>query len=67
DRNRSHWSTSKTPSYTKSVSWQHHRTVRTNKLFIFKISIQFNILNMNVSVFKILHLSGFFLIFNAAL
>ncbi|MFQ3439697.1 YfiR family protein, partial [Escherichia coli] len=25
DRNRSHWSTSKTPSYTKSVSWQHHR------------------------------------------
>ncbi|MDM1171328.1 hypothetical protein HXZ40_23765, partial [Escherichia coli] len=26
DRNRSHWSTSKTPSYTKSVSWQHHRT-----------------------------------------
>uniref|UniRef100_UPI001BD445E9 hypothetical protein n=1 Tax=Escherichia coli TaxID=562 RepID=UPI001BD445E9 len=27
DRNRSHWSTSKTPSYTKSVSWQHHRYV----------------------------------------
>ncbi|WP_425536327.1 DUF6973 domain-containing protein, partial [Escherichia coli] len=26
DRNRSHWSTSKTPSYTKSVSWQHHQT-----------------------------------------
>ncbi|WP_173674377.1 hypothetical protein, partial [Escherichia coli] len=24
DRNRSHWRTSKTPSYTKSVSWQHH-------------------------------------------
>ncbi|POF68734.1 transposase, partial [Escherichia coli] len=24
DRNRSQWSTSKTPSYTKSVSWQHH-------------------------------------------
>ncbi|OSZ12403.1 hypothetical protein BVZ25_28000 [Klebsiella quasipneumoniae] len=24
DRNRSHWSTSKTPSYTKSVNWQHH-------------------------------------------
>ncbi|EFO2581762.1 transposase, partial [Escherichia coli] len=21
----SHWSTSKTPSYTKSVSWQHHQ------------------------------------------
>ncbi|MDA6960763.1 hypothetical protein ACQ949_23075, partial [Escherichia coli] len=28
DRNRSHWSTSKTPSYTKSVSWQHHRISR---------------------------------------
>ncbi|EAO9403243.1 transposase, partial [Salmonella enterica] len=28
DRNRSHWSTSKTPSYTKSVSWQHHPLVR---------------------------------------
>ncbi|RBN23509.1 transposase, partial [Klebsiella pneumoniae] len=28
DRNRSHWSTSKTPSYTKSVSWQHHRCVK---------------------------------------
>ncbi|TXV65495.1 transposase, partial [Escherichia coli] len=28
DRNRSHWSTSKTPSYTKSVSWQHHRKRR---------------------------------------
>ncbi|WP_213078277.1 hypothetical protein, partial [Escherichia coli] len=27
DRNRSHWSTSKTPSYTKSVSWQHHRSL----------------------------------------
>ncbi|MDZ6854533.1 hypothetical protein U4X47_11820, partial [Escherichia coli] len=24
DRNRSHWSTSKTPSYTKSVSWHHY-------------------------------------------
>ncbi|WP_244579459.1 helix-turn-helix transcriptional regulator, partial [Escherichia coli] len=28
DRNRNHWSTSKTPSYTKSVSWQHHRFLR---------------------------------------
>ncbi|MDC6997466.1 hypothetical protein, partial [Escherichia coli] len=27
DRNRSHWSTSKTPSYTKSVSWQHHQVL----------------------------------------
>ncbi|WP_410737817.1 hypothetical protein, partial [Citrobacter freundii] len=29
DRNRSHWSTSKTPSYTKSVSWQHHPFLHT--------------------------------------
>ncbi|OVF78593.1 transposase, partial [Klebsiella pneumoniae] len=27
DRNRSHWSTSKTPSYTKSVSWHHYHLV----------------------------------------
>ncbi|MFQ1393149.1 hypothetical protein ACJWSQ_26375, partial [Klebsiella pneumoniae] len=27
DRNRSHWSTSKTPSYTKSVSWHHYQKV----------------------------------------
>ncbi|MCQ6897562.1 hypothetical protein, partial [Escherichia coli] len=32
DRNRSHWSTSKTPSYTKSVSWQHHHKCEFNKL-----------------------------------
>ncbi|MCA2154880.1 hypothetical protein, partial [Escherichia coli] len=31
DRNRSHWSTSKTPSYTKSVSWQHHLLRQGNK------------------------------------
>ncbi|MCK2827228.1 YfiR family protein, partial [Escherichia coli] len=30
DRNRSHWSTSKTPSYTKSVSWQHHLIAEQN-------------------------------------
>ncbi len=28
DGNGSHWSTSKTPSYTKSVSWQHHHNFR---------------------------------------
>ncbi|MDZ8772653.1 hypothetical protein SM914_20030, partial [Escherichia coli] len=27
---RSHWSTSKTPSYTKSVSWQHHPSLLLN-------------------------------------
>ncbi|MBN6245754.1 hypothetical protein, partial [Escherichia coli] len=36
DRNRSHWSTSKTPSYTKSVSWQHHRE---REAFIFTTDI----------------------------
>ncbi|MDF9051694.1 ferredoxin-like protein, partial [Escherichia coli] len=33
DRNRSHWSTSKTPSYTKSVSWQHHLKIHRNYFF----------------------------------
>ncbi|PPW11322.1 transposase, partial [Escherichia coli] len=32
---RSHWSTSKTPSYTKSVSWQHHPcSLCNNSLFL---------------------------------
>ncbi|MEA0503977.1 hypothetical protein SNA41_01560, partial [Escherichia coli] len=35
DRNRSHWSTSKTPSYTKSVSWQHHRAYNTPVVAIY--------------------------------
>ncbi|MCF7259621.1 type I restriction endonuclease subunit R, partial [Escherichia coli] len=34
DRNRSHWSTSKTPSYTKSVSWQHHLDKDDNKIIV---------------------------------
>ncbi|WP_262259972.1 hypothetical protein, partial [Escherichia coli] len=38
DRNRSHWSTSKTPSYTKSVSWQHHL-----KALAFQLLATFNI------------------------
>ncbi|HGW2837637.1 TPA: PIG-L deacetylase family protein, partial [Escherichia coli] len=33
DRNRSHWSTSKTPSYTKSVSWQHHPDVEIMRVY----------------------------------
>ncbi|EFY1666144.1 transposase, partial [Shigella sonnei] len=44
DRNRSHWSTSKTPSYTKSVSWQHHPPKVMNKLkaeiHLFKTHLQ---------------------------
>ncbi|MDZ8990007.1 phage tail protein, partial [Escherichia coli] len=35
DRNRSHWSTSKTPSYTKSVSWQHHPNGLNHSLRVF--------------------------------
>ncbi|WP_249821016.1 DUF1440 domain-containing protein, partial [Escherichia coli] len=37
DRNRSHWSTSKTPSYTKSVSWQHYPGALA-QLFVHMIS-----------------------------
>ncbi|MCV5331156.1 DUF4329 domain-containing protein, partial [Escherichia coli] len=36
DRNRSHWSTSKTPSYTKSVSWQHHQQGNVNTSYPFE-------------------------------
>ncbi|WP_214676311.1 hypothetical protein, partial [Escherichia coli] len=40
DRNRSHWSTSKTPSYTKSVSWQHHREkIKIKKVALRKVSL----------------------------
>ncbi|MDF0979262.1 porin, partial [Escherichia coli] len=35
DRNRSHWSTSKTPSYTKSVSWQHHQYADVGATYYF--------------------------------
>ncbi|MGC6547317.1 PRD domain-containing protein, partial [Escherichia coli] len=40
DRNRSHWSTSKTPSYTKSVSWQHHREMLQLIKFQFSLNYQ---------------------------
>ncbi len=33
DGNGSHWSTSKTPSYTKSVSWQHHPQCLIDRVF----------------------------------
>ncbi|PBP00436.1 transposase, partial [Shigella sonnei] len=42
DRNRSHWSTSKTPSYTKSVSWQHHPRGDRHQRDRIKIGIRFN-------------------------
>ncbi|WP_077880969.1 hypothetical protein, partial [Escherichia coli] len=35
--NRSHWSTSKTPSYTKSVSWQHHQIKRIKPSIIYRL------------------------------
>ncbi|WP_216084481.1 hypothetical protein, partial [Shigella sonnei] len=39
DRNRSHWSTSKTPSYTKSVSWQHHHILLLHNIAFFILFI----------------------------
>ncbi|MGG8892009.1 hypothetical protein ACQ9AO_01705, partial [Escherichia coli] len=45
DRNRSHWSTSKTPSYTKSVSWQHHRNVGVVIFSTQDSANTFNVLN----------------------
>ncbi|MEH4871200.1 hypothetical protein, partial [Escherichia coli] len=51
DRNRSHWSTSKTPSYTKSVSWQHHPKGEHNGMFMFIYIVSFidkiEIININ--------------------
>ncbi|MDC6936319.1 hypothetical protein N6N95_24655, partial [Escherichia coli] len=46
-RNRSHWSTSKTPSYTKSVSWQHHPFRG-----VFLIFLGFKFLSMNKKSIK---------------
>ncbi|MDR9973584.1 hypothetical protein QYE92_22365, partial [Enterobacter cloacae subsp. cloacae] len=40
DRNRSHWSTSKTPSYTKSVSWQHHHKHKHSAILLSRTLIQ---------------------------
>ncbi|WP_035889748.1 EAL domain-containing protein, partial [Franconibacter helveticus] len=39
-RNRSHRSTSKTPSYTKSVSWQHHPAseLKIDRAFVNELS-----------------------------
>ncbi|WP_285002428.1 hypothetical protein, partial [Escherichia coli] len=39
DRNRSHWSTSKTPSYNKSVSLQHHRLFDDVKLLFNEVPV----------------------------
>ncbi|WP_171770348.1 hypothetical protein, partial [Shigella sonnei] len=57
DRNRSHWSTSKTPSYTKSVSWQHHRSIDTPEsakaCTIIAVSLSMKICNSYSFIFKI--------------
>ncbi|MCU9929480.1 hypothetical protein, partial [Escherichia coli] len=44
DRNRSHWSTSKTPSYTKSVSWQHHPEIQVHNQYK-QLSTMFNFIS----------------------
>ncbi|MCF7259223.1 hypothetical protein, partial [Escherichia coli] len=49
DRNRSHWSTSKTPSYTKSVSWQHHQN---------QFEIYIHLININLFSGNIFKLNG---------
>ncbi|MDA6574275.1 PTS sugar transporter subunit IIB, partial [Escherichia coli] len=46
DRNRSHWSTSKTPSYTKSVSWQHHLTRPQDALAMVRQGVKIGTLNI---------------------
>ncbi|MCV8342669.1 hypothetical protein OIM68_18565, partial [Escherichia coli] len=61
DRNRSHWSTSKTPSYTKSVSWQHHHRVFIGKLCVIatlpsvirkrRTGILINIISLGTGIF----------------
>ncbi|MEH4906468.1 hypothetical protein PO403_21355, partial [Escherichia coli] len=42
DRNRSHWSTSKTPSYTKSVSWQHHQEIVKKFHMYHRVAIEYS-------------------------
>ncbi|MCA8646335.1 hypothetical protein EXX46_24125, partial [Escherichia coli] len=51
DRNRSHWSTSKTPSYTKSVSWQHHPNLEPGQKW--KIQAFINTFNGSPDSFKV--------------
>ncbi|WP_214049751.1 hypothetical protein, partial [Escherichia coli] len=46
DGNGSHASTLKSPSYTKSVSWQHY------PIFITIIKSVFNIIMLNVYIIK---------------
>ncbi|MCG4395470.1 LytTR family DNA-binding domain-containing protein, partial [Escherichia coli] len=50
DRNRSHWSTSKTPSYTKSVSWQHHPEAHEKMTFVYTRRESY-VMPMNITEF----------------
>ncbi|WP_283666518.1 FxLYD domain-containing protein, partial [Escherichia coli] len=47
----SHWSTSKTPSYTKSVSWQHHPNLEPGQKW--KIQAFINTFNGSPDSFKV--------------
>ncbi|HFK4837482.1 MULTISPECIES: recombinase family protein, partial [Enterobacteriaceae] len=58
DRNRSHWSTSKTPSYTKSVSWQHHPRLDRPELFRLLRDCQQNDILLIEDVDRLSRLSG---------
>ncbi|MDP1304116.1 MFS transporter, partial [Klebsiella pneumoniae] len=57
DRNRSHWSTSKTPSYTKSVSWQHHPA--TVYLIGFQFSKSFSSIFLSTGIGHMYQSMGF--------
>ncbi|MCR3707668.1 MULTISPECIES: HNH endonuclease, partial [Citrobacter] len=60
DRNRSHWSTSKTPSYTKSVSWQHHPhhivPMSRQDAFDTSLDVEENIISLCCNCHKQIHL-----------
>ncbi|MCK2393139.1 hypothetical protein MZD89_24020, partial [Escherichia coli] len=53
DRNRSHWSTSKTPSYTKSVSWQHHQSQEVRYLYSEYFADDTSLCQMKLTSFSI--------------
>ncbi|EFO2987512.1 hypothetical protein DQ148_24185, partial [Escherichia coli] len=52
DGNGSHASTSKTPSYTKSVSWQHHQSLNREMVeFKYKKTAKLKILRLSELIF----------------
>ncbi|APE56301.1 hypothetical protein AUQ16_08825 [Escherichia coli] len=50
DGNGSHASTLKSPSYTKSVSWQHYQILITLKVYIFYASHQLKRCNVLMTI-----------------